>query len=194
MRLRSLLSFALPAAASLMLAAQAAAADYRLDPAKSSLSFAFTQAGAQNKGRFAKFEVSLALDPAQARGGRLDVTVQVSSLDTGDKDRDATLRSADLFDPVKYPQARFSSMAITRVDASHFQAAGKLTIRNVTRDLTVPFSFTTTSEAGHAVASMAGQVVIKRLDFGVGQGEWKSTDGVGNDVTVSFALRLTPAA
>ena len=41
---------------------------------------------------------------------------------------------------------------------------------------------------------MSGKTSIRRLDFGVGQGEWKATDQVGNEVGVSFALRLTPTA
>jgi polyisoprenoid-binding protein YceI len=171
---------------------QAATVHYKLDPAKSSLSFAFTQAGAQNNGQFHKFDVSLTLDPVKSQAERLEVTVQVASLDTGDKDRDGTLRSPELFNPAQYPQAHFSATSLTRLDASHFQAAGKLTIRDVTRDLTVPFTFTSTGAGAQAVGSMSGRVVIKRLDFGVGQGEWKSTEWVGNDVTVSFALRLTP--
>jgi polyisoprenoid-binding protein YceI len=183
-RYRILAGLALWAAASL---SHAAPANYRLDPAQSSLSFEFTQAGAQNKGRFARFDVSLALDPAQPAQGHLDVNVEVGSLDTADKDRDDTLRGADLFNAPKFPRARFTSAAITRIDATHFEAAGKLTIRDVTRDLRVPFTFTPSGAAG----SMTGQVVIKRLDFGVGQGDWKSTEWVANDVTVSFALHLT---
>lgn len=171
-------------------AAQAAAATYRLDPAKSTLSFAFAQAGARNKGRFDKFDVNFAFDPAQPAAGRLDVVVQVASLDTGDKDRDSTLRGAELFDVAKFPQAHFTATTITRLDAARYEANGKLTIRDVTRELRVPFTFKATSEGGRPVGNMTGEVVLKRLDFGVGQGEWKSTEWVGNEITVSFALRL----
>jgi polyisoprenoid-binding protein YceI len=113
--------------------------------------------------------------------------VEVSSVDTGDKDRDNTLRSADLFDATRFPRARFSSTSISRLDATHFQAVGQLTLRDVTRPLTVAFSLSPT--APHA---MTGTVVIRRLDFGVGQGDWKNTEWVGNEVPVSFALRLQP--
>ena len=50
------------------------------------------------------------------------------------------------------------------------------------------------SEAGTNAGYMAGKTTLKRLDYGVGQGDWKATDQVGNDVSVSFALRLTAAA
>ena len=75
-----------------------------------------------------------------------------------------------------------------------FEALGKLTIRGVTRDTRVPFTFRTATENGAAVGYMSGKTTLHRLDFGVGQGDWKATDQVGNDVEVSFALRLTGAA
>ena len=120
----------------------------------------------------------------------LEVTVEMSSVDTGDKERDDTLRGDDLFAAKKFPQAHFSG---TRFDktASGFEAVGKLTIRGVTHDLTVPFTFRTVTENGAAVAYMDGKTSLKRLDYGVGQGDWKATDQLGNDVGVSFALRLT---
>jgi polyisoprenoid-binding protein YceI len=180
-------------AAGVVPAAQAALATYRLDPAKSTLSFGFTQAGARNKGRFDKFDVNIVFDAAQGQASRLDVAVQMSSLDTSDKDRDSTLRGNDLFDVAKFPQAHFAATTFTRTDATHFEAVGKLTIRDVTRELRVPFTFTPTNEGGRTTGNMSGQVVIKRLDFGVGQGDWKSTEWVGDEVAVSFALRLVAA-
>ena len=75
--------------------------------------------------------------------------------------------------------------SITRT-ANGFDAAGKLTLRGVTRDQHVGFTIRTAQEQGQAVAYLTGKTLIKRLDFGVGQGDWKSTEWVGNDVTVSY--------
>ena len=163
-----------------------------LDPAKSSLQFIFLQAGAQNTGRFPRFSVALDFPGSDPAGGKLEVTVEVAALDTGDKDRDDTLRSDDLFAVRKFPQASFSAAQIVKT-ASGFEADGKLTIRGVTRDAKVPFTFRQATEGGAAVGYMAGKTVVRRLDFGVGQGEWKATDQAGNEVTVSFSLRLTSA-
>ncbi|MBV8740597.1 MAG: YceI family protein, partial [Sinobacteraceae bacterium] len=112
-------------------AARQAAARYVLDPAKSSLDYQFVQAGAQNKGRFTRMQVSLQTASGSPAGGKLDVVVDVRSLDTGDSERDDTLRGADLFDVTKFPEAHFSSTQITQT-TSGFDAAGKLTIRNIT--------------------------------------------------------------
>src|SRR3984893_15968836 len=189
----------LATAAAVCLAARAtgAAAEapvhYVLDQAKSVLECTFMQAGAQNKGKFTRFPVSFDFSPESPAGGHLEVTVEMGSLDTGDKERDDTLRTADLFSVAKFPQARFSATQISKT-AQGFEAAGKLTIRDVTREVRVPFTFRTADEHGVAVGYMSGKTSIRRLDFGVGQGDWKATDQVGNEVGVSFALRLTAAA
>lgn len=173
-------------------AAPPPAAHYALDPGKSSLEFTFLQAGARNTGRFPRFSVSLDCPGPDPAGGRLEVTVEVAALNTGDTDRDDVLRDADLFAVAKFPQAHFLASRIVKT-AGGYEAEGALTIRGVTRDAKVPFTFREATEGGAAVAYMAGKTVVRRLDFGVGQGDWKATDQAGNEVTVSFALRLTRA-
>ena len=164
-------------------------AHYTLDPAKSTLEFQFVQAGAKNKGRFNKYSVTLDFSPDALATSKLDVVVDVNSLDTGDKERDDTLRSADMFDVAKYPQARFTSSQITKT-ANGFDAVGKLTLRGVARDVHVPFTFRNAAEQGKPAGYLSGKTTIKRLDFGVGQGDWKSTEWVGSDVAVSYSVRL----
>jgi polyisoprenoid-binding protein YceI len=184
----------LAAAAGLCLAAGAPAiTHYVSDAAKSSLEFSFQQAGAQNKGKFTRFAVNFDFSPENLAGSRLEVTVDIGSLDTGDKERDDTLGGADLFAAAKFPQAHFAASQFNKT-ASGYEALGKLTIRSVTRDARVPFTFRTADEHGVAVGYMSGKTTVRRLDFGVGQGDWNSTEWVGNEVGVSFALRLAPAA
>jgi len=170
-------------------AATAATPHYALDPAKSSLEFTFMQAGAANKGRFARFQVALDFAAENLAASRLDVSIEMNSTDTGDQERDDTLKGADLFAVAKFPQAHFAASQINRT-ASGYEAVGKLTMRGVTRDARVPFSFRTATENGAAVGYMSGKTSVRRLDYGVGQGDWKATDQVGNDVAVSFTLRL----
>jgi polyisoprenoid-binding protein YceI len=170
----------------------AAVTHYSLDPAKSSLEFSFAQAGAQNKGKFSKFPTTFDASPDGATASRLDVTVDMTSMDTDDKERNDTLRGPDLFDVAKYTQAHFVATQITKT-ATGFDAVGKLTLRGVTRDQHVPFTLRATKEDGKSVVYLAGRTTLHRLDFGVGQGEWKSTEWVGNDVTVSYSVRLIAA-
>ena len=167
----------------------AAPALYRLDPASGALEFQFMQAGAQNQGKFTKLTLTLAFSPDNPAAGKLDVLVEMASADTGDKERDDTLKGVDLFAVARYPQAHFTSTQITKT-ASGYDATGKLTLHGITREVHVPFSFRTADEPGGAVGYLQGKTTIRRLDFGVGQGDWKSTEWVGNDVAVSYSLRL----
>jgi polyisoprenoid-binding protein YceI len=168
----------------------AAPARYSLDSAKSTLEYAFIQAGAQNKGTFRKYATTLDFAADNLAASKLDVVVDMTSLDTGDKERDDTLRGSDLFDVAKSPQARFTSAQIVKT-ANGYDAVGKLTLRGVTRDTHVPFTLRTATEGGKPVSYLTGKTTIKRLEFGVGQGDWKSTEWVGDEVTITYSVRLT---
>jgi len=166
-------------------AARAAGPAYTLAAAQSSLTYVFTQAGADNQGRFKSFTVSF--DPA---AGRLDVAIDMRSFDTGDQQRNGILGGKDFFDAAQYPQSRFTATRIEKT-ATGYQAMGSLTLRGVTRNVTVPFTWRTATVQGHPVGYLSGQMTLQRLAFGVGQGQWQSTEWVGNDVTVRYSLTLT---
>lgn len=167
------------------------AAAWHSEAAGSTLRFEFDQAGARSNGSFGKFQVQLDLGAPPTMPGRLDVRIDTTSIDTQDEERDGLLRGAELFDTAKFPAARFVATNTIKRGGDRYEAAGQLTIRNVTRPLTVPFVVQMLMEGGRQVTRMRGAVTIRRLDFGVGQGDWKSTEWVGNDVKVSFDLRLT---
>jgi polyisoprenoid-binding protein YceI len=180
------------------LAASAAAptppVQYTLDAPRSMLRFSFTQAGAGNTGRFGKYTADLKFANDNLPASKLTVIVDVGSLDTGDAERDTTLKGADLFDVAKFPQAKYVVSKFVATGQARYEAQGKLTLRNVTKDLKVPLTFQTKTEGGKTVGYLQGRVAIKRLDYGVGQGEWKSTEWVADEVTVSFSLRFAPAS
>ena len=158
------------------------------------MKFAFTQAKAENKGKFRMFDVALRFADTALPASKLDVTIKVESLDTGDEERDEALRGVDGFNVAKFPEAKFHVTKFSRVSAGRYEAVGKLTIRDVSKVIMVPLSFRTATEKSGPAAYMTGRAVINRLDFGVGQGDFKATDQVANEVTVTFGLRLLPAA
>jgi polyisoprenoid-binding protein YceI len=174
-------------------AATAAPVVYSVDAAKSALEFEFVQAGAKNKGRFPKLTLNFSFADDSLAASRLDVTLDLAALDTGDKERDDTLRDADLFNVAKFPQAHFAATQISKTTAGGYEAAGNFTLRGITRPLHVPFTLRSATEQGRQVLYMTGKTLVKRLDFGVGQGDWKSTEWVGNDVNITFNLRLVAA-
>ena len=175
-------------------AAAPAPTDYVLDPARSSLKFLFTQAKAENQGRFRKYDVTLSFADANLPKSKLDAVIKMDSLDTGDEQRDGEMRGVNGFDVAKFPEARFKASRLSPVSAGRYEAVGKLTLHGVTRDLKVPMAFRIANEKAGPAAYLTGRVTFNRLDYGVGQGQWKSTDEVANEVTVSFGLRFTAKA
>lgn len=180
----------LVAAALLAAAAPAAAADYRVDRAGSSVTFKAVQQGARFPGSFERFGGVVSFDPATATG-RIDATVEVASVDSGNPERDGVLRTPDWFDVGRFPAARFVATAFRRTE-SGFAADGELSLRDVRRPATLTFRFTPPDGAGRA--RLQGTLAVKRLDFGIGRGEWSDTTYVGNDVDVAIDVWLAPVA
>ena len=164
----------------------ATAAHYR-QAAGASLTFSFMQAGAESRGSFRQFATELAWDEKNPAAGSLKVTVQTASLDTQDKDRDDALAGADLFDVKKFPTAQYTASSFAKRADGGLEAVGKLTLRGVTKDLRVPLAIRVTAGG----VELSGEVTIKRLAFGVGQGDWKSTDGVGDDVRLQYKVPMS---
>jgi polyisoprenoid-binding protein YceI len=175
-----------PVAAPAGTAANATAPRFTQAPG-GSLTFSFMQAGAESHGSFRQFATELVYDEKNPAAGSLKVTVQIASLDTQDKDRDEALAGADLFDTAKYPTAQYVASSLVKRANGGLEAVGKLTLRGVTRDLRVPLRI---QNAAGGV-ELSGEVTIKRLDFGVGQGEWKSTEWVGDDVKLQYKVPLS---
>jgi len=172
---------------STLIFSSASAATYAADPASSRLEFTGVQAGAAFKGVFHQFTAAVDFDPAALAGAHIEVTIEVKSEDSGDKDRDDTMRGADIFDVSHFPTARYLTRSITRT-ATGFSAVGALTLHGVTKDVPIEFKFASTA----AGATLSGTAELKRLDFGVGRGDWKNTDWVADAVKVAFSLNLKP--
>lgn len=163
-----------------------AATQWSLQPATSQLGFIGEQAGAKFEGRFEKFTADIRFDPTALDTSRFDIKIDTASVNSRDAERDGIIRSADLFDVKRFAQAQYVTDSFTARGSNKFTANGKLTLRGVTRPVPIEFTF----ESATGGAWLKGSARIKRLDFGVGQGDWKDTATVGNDVQVTFALQL----
>lgn len=159
------------------------------DGSSGQLEFSATQAGARFTGRFREFHVDLELDAAHPGHGRLHVTVATGSADTQDDDRDAILRSEDFFWSGRHPEAVFHADSL-EPDGKGWRAPGTLTLRGVSRPVVVRF----TTMGADGKLSMKGGSKLARLAFGVGQGDWASTEWIGDEVAIAFELSLRPAA
>ena len=186
---RVAVSFAILAVAAVSTAPRAAdsVTSYTADPTLSRLEFIGVQAGAEFKGTFHKFTAAIDFAPDALASAHFDVQIDLNSLDTMDKDRDKTIRGPDIFDVAHFSTAHYVTRSFTKT-ATGYSAAGALTLHGVTKDVPIDFQFASTQGA----AKLEGTAKLKRLDFGVGQGDWKSTEWVGDAVKVAFTLVLKP--
>lgn len=163
-----------------------AATQWQMQPKESTLTFVAAQAGAPFEGKFEKFTADIAFDPQDLASSRFDVKIDLASVNSRDGERDDTIRSADLFDVKRWPTGHYVADKFTAKGGGKFTATGKLTLRDVTREVPIEFTF----ENQNGSAWLKGTAALERLDFGVGQGEWKDTTTVANEVKIRFALLL----
>ncbi|MGH6916425.1 MAG: YceI family protein [Geminicoccaceae bacterium] len=170
--------------------ASARAASWTLEDG-SAIRFEAYQQGAPVHGGFERFSADIVLDPDDLAGSRIEIEIEVASISTGHRDRDTALRSPGLFGVERWPTARFASAKVEHLGGEAYQALGQLTIRDVQRDVVLPFTLRIAdhpSEPGLQQADATGELTISRLDYGVGQGEWASTAAVGESVVITIQI------
>ena len=174
----------------LMLPGSVLAASWTIEDG-SAISFEAYQQGAPVPGSFERFTAQIVFDPDDLASSRIEVEIDTASISTGHKDRDTALRSPPLFDVERWPTARFASAGVEHLGGEAYQARGELTIRDVRKDVVLPFTLRVADHPGNPdllQAAAAGELTISRLEFGVGQGEWASTATVGEKVVIAIAI------
>lgn len=172
----------------LLLAAPAYAKNWVIDAGQSHLGFIGTQGTASFEGSFKNFQVTVDLDPDHPETGKITATIDIASVTAGSAERDSYLPQADWFDTKKFPQAQFVSNTIQKTGDHAYLAQGNLTIKNVTRPVSLPF--TLTQENDHWRAK--GKVNLTRTDFHIGEGQWSNENYVKYGVDVVIDLSAKP--
>jgi polyisoprenoid-binding protein YceI len=132
------------------------------------------------RGSFTDFTATAQLNAENPADSHVEVTIEVASVHTGNEQRDGHLRTNDFFDAETYPQIRFVSTGVERVDAENYRLHGDLTIKGITKPVSVDFEFTgiATDPFGNERAGFEGKAVINRKDWGVSFNAALETGGV----------------
>jgi polyisoprenoid-binding protein YceI len=133
-----------------------------IDPAKSQIRFFATSRFVDAEGNFRRFSGTLRFDPARVETASGEVVVDITSIDTRNGLRDDHLRSADFFDAERHPTATFVTTTIQPA-AEGVLVSGQLTIRGVTRPVSVPVALTREADAIRIV----GEVALNRREYGI---------------------------
>lgn len=181
------MKFSLPTALALLglAAGSAQAVEFnRLDTTKSTVQFVFKQMNVPVEGGFKRFKGLLAFDPAQPAAARAELEIELASIDAGSPEANDEVAGKLWFDAKTHPAARFVATAIKPLGNNRFDVIGKLSIKGRTHAVSAPASF---SAAGNA-AVIDGSFVLKRADFGIGEGLWADFGTVANEVQIKFHL------
>ena len=162
------------------------AAQQRLLPAQSEISFTSRQMGVPVQGRFRAFEAELEFDPKQPEAARITLRIDLASAAIGTAETEVELAKPGWFDTRRFPQASFVSSSVKSTGPGRYDVAGKLTFKGTSRDLVVPVTLV---QAG-AGTSASGSFMIRRLDYRIGDGDWSDTSLVADEVQVRFKLAL----
>jgi polyisoprenoid-binding protein YceI len=132
------------------------------------------------RGAFHEFTGTANLNTDNPADSHIDLTIEVASVNTGNEQRDGHLRTNDFFDAETYPQIRFVSTNVERVDPENYRLTGDLTIKGVTNPVTVEFEHTgvATDPYGNQRAGFEGKASINRKDWGISFNAALETGGV----------------
>jgi polyisoprenoid-binding protein YceI len=132
------------------------------------------------RGAFTEFEGTAHLDATDPPRSSVSLTIRAASIDTGTPDRDAHLRSPDFLDVERYPELLFRSAEVQQLDEDTYRVTGDLTIKDVTRPVSVDFTLTGSAQDpwGQVRVGFEGALVIRRSDWGLTWNTVLDTGGV----------------
>lgn len=177
------------ALATALLASSAMAKPWAVDAAHSTLTFTGAQAGTPFTGTFGQFTPTIDFDPAAPEKGHIAVTIDMASATIADDhEQNDALPTEDWFFTKQFAQAQFESTAIRAAGPNRYEATGTLTLRGVSKPVTLPFTLTPEGTASRA----EGELVLDRRDFALGGKEWADDQWIAYPVTVRYRLLATP--
>jgi polyisoprenoid-binding protein YceI len=174
-----------------LIAAGAQAAEFNaLSPAQSRMAFVYKQMNVAVEGGFKRFSGSISFDPAKPTLSRAEINIDLASIDAGSDEANDEVAGKLWFNTKQFPAARFVASSVKPLGNNRFEVAGKMTIKGKTRDVSTP----TTFRQEDANGVFEGSFVLKRADYGIGEGMWADFGTVANEVQIKFRLVATTAA
>lgn len=154
----------------------------------SSLGFVGTYDAIEFEGGFSEFEPVINFNPQDLARSKFDVTINITTVDTDNYDRDELLPLKDWFWFEKFQEAKYIATSFESLESGQYRANGELDLKGVSKVVPLDFSWEVVDEN---TAKLVGTAVINRRDFGVGAGGWFDDPTVGFEVKVRVDLSLT---
>jgi len=169
------------------------AGQWRFDPTHTRIGFSTRHAMVTKvRGAFNDFDGLITVDTENPERSKVELTVKVASIDTRNADRDQHLRTNDFFDAPQFPEITFVSSRVDQVDEGHFIVSGDVTIRGVTKEISIPIDFIGVERdpMGNLRAGFEGSRRIDRQDFGLKWNTALDSGGVlvSDKITLEFEV------
>lgn len=171
-------------------APMAQADQWDIEPRESSLKFVGSQTGNAFEGRFERFTADIQFDPATPETAFVRAEIDTASAVTGDTQRDTALPGPEWFFVERFATAVFEAEGFTALGGDRYEAAGTLTIRDISQPLTLPFKLTINGDT----ASMSSEITLIRSAYGVGTGPWSEGKWVGLEVRLLIDITASRRA
>ena len=167
--------------------------EWQLDHLNSKLKFTAFQKNAGTEGEFKSFSLNLQFDPNLPAEASVNVAIDMKSMTMFNDLADDALHSSIWFGTEQFPTASFRAKGFSKNKNGDnlYEVNGRLTIRDVTKDIKLPIKITITKDKLDKQIqrlNATGEVDINRLDFGLGTGEWESIDILQNKVTIAINI------
>ncbi|HOC18938.1 MAG TPA: YceI family protein [Vicinamibacterales bacterium] len=169
---------------------------YSIDKAHSEVSFQVRHLLTRVRGRFSDFDGTIAYDEAAPEQSSVRLEIRTASIDTNEPARDKHLRSDDFFAADRFPAITFASTKMVKKGEDAFEVTGNLTIRDVTKEITLPVTFLGKAKDPWGNERLAFEVeyALNRKDYGLNWNAALETGGflVGDEVKISVAVQAVP--
>lgn len=156
----------------------------QMDVAKSSVTATAKQLGVPIDGTFKKIAAAINFIPAQLQQSSAKIDIDVGSYDMGSAEYNKEVIGKEWFDAAKFPKATFVSTSINAAGADKYMVVGKLTLKGRVANVSLPVTVKTSK----GVQTFDGTLPIKRTAFNIGDGEWKDTSVVADEVLIKFHI------
>ena len=161
------------------------AVEYRtVLPKQSAINFEFRQMGVPVAGSFKRFTTQMRFDPARPEAASARIEIDLASIDAGSPEADDESAGKLWFNRSVYPKAIFTANQVRALGNNRYELRGTLTLKGKSRDMIVPVTFS----PGKNAATFDGTFILKRLEFGIGEGMWADVATVANEVQVKFRI------
>lgn len=168
--------------------------EWKTDPYHSGILFEIKHIYSTIRGHFSDFTGNVFFDPDNLKKSKFDFVVKVDSINTNNGKRDNHLRSGDFFDSGKFPVMTFMSSQVSHAGGNKYILDGKMTIKDVTKDMKLEFTYWGQKEnplkKNEMVAGFNTRLTLNRLDYNVGNGNFHKMGVVGKDVDVLISLEV----